>query len=174
MVERSGEQGQILNAGQSFGRVYARAAIKVVNSLAPQELAKITPAKNRTAMITVDGVTFEGRIDRIAAERNARTQFSQVFLTVTDNQSLTPGTFASVSLSGPVIDNTFRLPESALQVGQAFWIVKNGVIESISATILGRSNGQYLVEAFEFADGIVTGTVPGARDGMAVRSVEAN
>ncbi len=174
VVESSADEGQILNAGQSFGRVYALDAIEIVISLAPQELAKITPAKNRTAMITVDGVTFEGRIDRIAAERNSRTQFSQVFLTVTDNQSLTPGTFASVSLSGPVIDSTFRLPESALQVGQAFWIVKNGVIESISATILGRSNGQYLVEAFEYADGIVTGTVPGARDGMAVRSVEAN
>jgi RND family efflux transporter MFP subunit len=174
VVESSADEGQILNAGQSFGRVYALDAIEIVISLAPQELAKITPAKNRTAMITVDGVTFEGRIDRIAAERNARTQFSQVFLTVNDNQSLTPGTFASVSLSGPVIDNTFRLPESALQVGQTFWIVKSDVIESVSANILGRSNGQYLVEAFEYADGIVTGTVPGARSGMAVRSVEAN
>lgn len=173
VVESSADEGQILNAGQSFGRVYALDAIEIVISLAPQELAKITPAKNRTAMITVDGVNFEGRIDRIAAERNARTQFSQVFLTVNDNQSLTPGTFASVILSGPVIDNTFRLPESALQVGQTFWIVKNDVIESVSATILGRSNGQYLVEAFEYADGIVTGTVPGARSGMAVRSVEA-
>ena len=74
----------------------------------------------------------------------------------------------------PVIENTFRLPESALQVGQTFWIVKNGTIESVSAKILGRSNGQYLVEAFEFTDGIVLGTVPGARDGMPVRSVEAN
>jgi RND family efflux transporter MFP subunit len=174
VIESSADEGQILNAGQSFGRVYALDAIEVVISLAPQELAKIIPAENRVAMITADGVTFEGRIDRIAAERNSRTQFSQVFLTVNESPSLTPGTFVSVNLSGPVIDNTFMLPESALQVAQTFWIVKNGTIESISAKILGRSNGQYLVEAFEFSDGIVTGTIPGARDGMAVRSVETN
>jgi RND family efflux transporter MFP subunit len=174
VVESSADEGQILNAGQSFGRVYALDAIEIVISLAPQELAKIIPAENRVAMITADGVTFEGRIDRIAAERNSRTQFSQVFLTVNDNPSLIPGTFVSVNLSGPVIDNTFMLPEPALQVAETFWILKNGIIESVSAKILGRSNGQYLVEAFEFADGIVTGTIPGARDGMAVRSVETN
>jgi RND family efflux transporter MFP subunit len=174
VVESLADEGQILNAGQSFGRVYALDAIEIVISLAPQELAKITPAKNRVAMITVDGVTFEGRIDRIAAERNSRTQFSQVFLTVNDNPSLTPGTFVTVKLSGPVIHNTFMLPESALQVAETFWILKNGTIESVSAVILGRSNGQYLVEAFKFADGIITGTIPGARDGMAVRSFETN
>ena len=76
----------------------------------------------------------------------------------------------------PQTETTPFYPRSPYAVAKlyAFWIVKNGVIESISATILGRSNGQYLVEAFEYADGIVTGTVPGARDGMAVRSVEAN
>jgi RND family efflux transporter MFP subunit len=174
VVESSADEGQILNAGQSFGRVYALDAVEIVIALAPKELAKILPAKNRTAMITADGVTFEGRIDRIAAERNARTQFSQVFLTVTDSSSLTPGTFVSVNLSGPVIDNTFLLPESTLQIAQTFWIVKNDTIESISPKILGRSNGQYIVEAFEFADGIVTGTIPGARDGMAVRVAETN
>jgi RND family efflux transporter MFP subunit len=174
VVESSADEGQILNAGQSFGRVYALDAVEIVIALAPQELSKITPLENRIAMITADGVTFEGRIERIAAERNSRTQFSQVFLTVNKSQSLTPGTFVSVNLSGPVISNIFILPESAIQVGQTFWIVKNGTIESVSAKIFGRSNGQYLVEAFEFNDGIVTGTVPGARNGMAVRSVEAN
>ena len=174
VVESSADEGQILNAGQSFGRVYALDAIEIVISLAPQELSKITPLENRIAMITADGVTFEGRIERIAAERNARTQFSQVFLTVNKSHSLTPGTFVSVNLSGPVIDNIFILPESALQVGHTFWIVKNGTIESVSANVFGRSNGQYLVEAFEFNDGIVTGTVPGARNGMAVRLVETN
>ena len=174
VVESSADEGQILNAGQSFGRVYALDAVEIVIALAPQELSKITPLENRIAMITADGVTFEGRIERIAAERNSRTQFSQVFLTVNKSQSLTPGTFVSVNLSGPVIDNIFILPESALQVGQTFWIVKKGTIESVSAKIFGHSNGQYLVEAFEFNDGIVTGTVPGARNGMAVRLVETN
>lgn len=174
VVESSADEGQILNAGQSFGRVYALDAVEVVISLAPEELAKIAPAENRVAMITADGVTFEGRIDRIAAERDPRTRFSKVFLTANNSKSLTPGTFVTVKLSGPVIDNIFMLPESALQVGQTFWIVKNGKILEVPANILGRNNGQYLVEAFEYAQGIVTGAVPGARDGLPVRLTEMN
>jgi RND family efflux transporter MFP subunit len=174
VVESSADEGQILNAGQSFGRVYALDAIEIVISLAPQELAKIAPAENRVAMITADGITFEGRIDRVAAERDPRTRFSQVFLTPINSQSLTPGTFVSVKLSGPTIENTFMVPESALQVGQTFWIVKDGTITEVSANILGRSNGQYLVEAFEYSEGIITGSVPGARDGLAVRLAEAD
>jgi hypothetical protein len=174
VVESSADECEILNAGQSFGRVYALDAVEIVISLAPQELAKIAPAANRIATITADGLTFEGRVDRVAAERNSRTQFSQVFLTTDSSQTLTPGTFVSVKLSGPTIDNTFMLPESALQVGQTFWIVKNDTIQSVSATILGRNNGQYIVEAFDFGEGIVIGTVPGAQDGMAVRLNEVN
>jgi RND family efflux transporter MFP subunit len=169
VVESSADEGQILSAGQSFGRVYALDAVEIVISLAPQELAKIGPTQNHVASINVDGKTFEGRIDRIAAERNPRTQFSQVFLTANNNQSLMPGTFVSVKLSGPMIHSIFMLPERALQVGQTFWIVKNDTIQSVPAKILGRNNGQYLVEAFEFGDGIVTGTVPGAREGMSIR-----
>jgi RND family efflux transporter MFP subunit len=174
VVESSADEGQMLNSSQSFGRVYALDAVEIVISLAPQELAKIAPAENRVAMITADGFTFEGRIDRISAERDPRTRFSQVFLTSNNGPQLTPGTFVSVTLSGAIIENTFKLPVSSLQVGQTFWIVKDGTISSVPANILGRSNGQYLVEAFEYGEGIVTGTVPGARDGLPVRLVERN
>jgi RND family efflux transporter MFP subunit len=174
VVESTADEGQILNAGQSFGRVYALDAVEVVISLAPEELAKLAPAENRVAMITADGVTFEGRIDRVAAERDPRTRFSQVFLTANNSKSLIPGTFVTVKLSGPIIESVFILPESALQVGQTLWIVKDGKILEVPANILGRQNGQYLVEAFEYAEGIVTGAVPGARDGLPVRLTEMN
>jgi RND family efflux transporter MFP subunit len=174
VVESSADMGQMLTAGQSFGRVYGLDAVEIVISLAPEDLAKIAPVKNREVLITADGNTFAGRIDRVAAERNARTQFAQVFLTSDNSINLKPGTFVTVELKGPRIDNAFTLPESALQVGQTFWIVRNGIIEGVPARILGRSNGRLLVAAFDYADGIVTGTVPGAKDGMQVRLAEAN
>lgn len=174
VVESSADEGQMLNSSQSFGRVYALDAVEIVISLSPKELAKLAPAKNRIATITADGSTFEGRIDRIAAERDPRTRFSQVFLTTDNSQSLTPGTFVSVTVNGPTIDNTFMLPESALQVGQYFWIVENDTITEVPANILGRSNGQYLVEAFDFEQGIVTRSVPGGRAGLPVRLTGPN
>ena len=169
VVESSADQGQILQVGQSFGRVYALDSVEIVTSLAPEELAKIAPAKNRTVTVTTDGRTFDAKIDRVAAERDSRSRFSQVFITLNDNQTLIPGTFVSIKLDGPLIDDTFMLPESALQVGQVFWIVKDGNIAEVEANILGRSDGEYLVKAFDYAQGIVTGSVPGAQDGMSVR-----
>jgi hypothetical protein len=67
------------------------------------------------------------------------------------------------------MDDTFMLPESALQVGQVFWIVKDGNIAEVSANILSRSDEEYLVKAFDYDQGIIMGAVPGARPGLAVR-----
>lgn len=169
VVESSADEGQILSAGQSFGRVYALDAIEIVISLAPEELTKIMPAENRLVTITADGTTFAGRVERVAAERNARSRFSQVFININNNQSLVPGTFVSVKLDGPVIEDAFMLPESALQVGQVFWIVKDDSIAEVPADILDRNDGQYLVKAFDYNQGVVVGAVPGARYGLPVR-----
>ncbi|MDG1207401.1 MAG: efflux RND transporter periplasmic adaptor subunit [Pseudomonadales bacterium] len=169
VVESSADQGQILQVGQSFGRVYALDSVEIVTSLAPEELTKIAPAIDRTVTVTADGNIFSAKVNRVAAERDSRSRFSQVFITPNDNQALTPGTFVSITLDGPLIDDTFMLPESALQVGQVFWIVKDGNIAEVSANILGRSDGEYLVKAFDYAQGIVTGSVPGAKQGMPVR-----
>lgn len=173
VVESSADEGQILSVGQSFGRVYALDAIEIVISLAPQDLAKIMPAENSTVAITADGIKFAGKVDRVAAERDSRSRFSQVFITIDDDSSLIPGTFVSVELNGPDIANTFTLPESAVQVGQIFWIVKNGSIMEVAPSILGRSGGQYLVKAFDYGQGVVTGAVPGAKNGLPVRLAEA-
>jgi len=172
VVESTADEGQILNAGQSFGRVYALDAVEIVISLSPEQLAKLAPATNREVTITIDGLSFAGVVDRVAAERDSRSRFSQVFITATEGQSLTPGTFVSVEVHGPVARESFLLPDSALQVGQVFWIVSNGNLVEVAANILGRKNDQYLVEAFDYDQGIVVGSVPGGRDGMPVRLAE--
>jgi RND family efflux transporter MFP subunit len=169
VVESSADEGQILSIGQSFGRVYALDAVEIVITLAPEKLAKIAPAENRVVTIMADGRTFEGRVDRVAAERDSRSRFSQVFITIDDNQWLIPGTFVSATIDGPVVEDTFMLPESALQGGQVFWIVKDGNIAEVSANILGRSDEAYLGKAFDYDQGIIMGAVPGASAGLAVR-----
>jgi len=172
VVQSTADEGQILSVGQSFGRVFALDAVEIAISLSPEQLAKIAPAKNREVTITIDGETFEGLVDRVAAERDSRSRFSQVFVTAKNGSSLTPGSFVSVELHGPVVNDAFLLPESALQVGQIFWIVRNGNLVEVTANILGRLNDQYLVAAFDYDQGIVAGSVPGARDGLPVRLAE--
>ncbi|WP_371195181.1 efflux RND transporter periplasmic adaptor subunit [Glaciecola sp. SC05] len=174
VVESSADEGQILTAGQSFGRAYALDAVEIVISLAPQELAQLMPVQGRAVTINADGATFEGRIDRVAAERNSRTQFSQVFINFDTRQPIKPGTFVTVLLNSSTINNIFMLPDSAIQVGQTLWIAKDSALHSVSAKVIGRNGDQYIVEAFDYADGIVIGSVPGAREGMAIRLPQTN
>jgi RND family efflux transporter MFP subunit len=174
VVESSAGEGQLLNANQSFGRVYALDSVEVVISLSPQELAKIKPAQNRIARVTADDISFDGRIERVAAERDNRTRLSQVFLSADNSQSLIPGTFVSVALKGPMIDDVYMVPENAMQIGQVFWIVENGVITEIPATVLDYNNGEYMVKAFDYGEGIIIGSVPGAKNGLSVRLSETN
>ena len=80
-----------------------------------------------------------------------------------------PGTFVHVTISGPVRDNVYVLPEAAQQERNTVWIVKDGVLSEFAPQTLGHISDGWILEAFDAADGVVVGTVPGAREGLEVQ-----
>ena len=83
-----------------------------------------------------------------------------------------PNTFAEVSIPGPVHRGVYVLPEAAAQPNDRVWVVKDGVLTSFEPRLLGRADGRWVVEAFDAGDGVVLGTLPGAREGLAVTAVK--
>ena len=79
-----------------------------------------------------------------------------------------PGSFVEVSIAGPVHDNVFVLPESALQDQNSVWVVEGGALKAVMPRALGHADGGLVVEAFDAGDGVVVGSLPGAREGLAV------
>jgi RND family efflux transporter MFP subunit len=173
ITSSTAEVGQMLSKGQVFGQAFSLQALEVAVPIAQDDLARLTPAVGRKATVTAGGVELSATVERVSAELDERTRFAKVYLTAADMAQLPPGTFVSVTLDGPEVANTFVLPEAAEQMNGAVWVVDNGELRKVQPQVVGRSVGGLIVEAFDAGEGIVLGSVPGGRDGLAVRTAVA-
>ena len=106
-----------------------------------------------------------------------RSRLATVFLKFSENEPADalplPGSFAEVSIQGPVAEGVYLLPESAEQAQGRIWVVENGALKPFAPRTVGRTQAGWVVEAFDAGDGIVMGTIPGAREGLAVELADA-
>ena len=70
-------------------------------------------------------------------------------------------------------DNVFVLPESALRDRDGVWVVEGGALKAVMPLALGYADGGLVVEAFDAGEGIVVGTLPRGREGLAVEVSDA-
>jgi hypothetical protein len=161
----------MLAKGQSVGQVFALEALEVSVPISTQELAGIAPAAGRSATIEVAGRTIPAVVDRISAELDPRTRFATLFLSLSDDVAIAPGTFVDVTLFGDVVEDSLLLPEAAEQAGSTVWIVEDGALRPFAPQILARTPAGLVVSAFDVGQGVVLGGVPGAMDNMAVTPV---
>ena len=169
VTESTAEVGQVLIAGQPFGRAFAFDALEVVVPIAADDLETIKPAIGRGATVRSDSGTLAATVERVSAELDERTRFAQLYLRFADGATPPPpGTFVDVTVEGPAVERTFALPPAAEQINRNVWIVAQGALESLTPRTLGDTAGGWLVEAFDYKDGIVLGAVPGAEPGLAV------
>ena len=169
VTESTAEVGQVLLAGQPFGRAFAFDALEVVVPIAADDLDRIDPAIGRTATVRSDSGTLAATVERVSAELDERTRFAQLYLRfATEATPPPPGTFVDVTVAGPEVARTFALPPAAEQINRNIWIVAQGSLEPVTPRTLGDSADGWLVEAFDYKDGIVLGAVPGAEAGLPV------
>jgi RND family efflux transporter MFP subunit len=163
--------GQVLTKGQPAGQAFAIDAIEVAVPIDQTDLGRLLPVEGRPAEVHVNGRDYTAMLDRAAAELDPRTRFARVYLTLPEAADLAPGTFVDVTLYGERIGNTFALPEASQQGAESVWVVANGALRQIRPSVIGRNDQGLIVDAFDFGEGIVVGTVPGAREGLAVTPV---
>ena len=84
-----------------------------------------------------------------------------------------PGTFARIAIAGPSYEDVFVLPESTLQEHGSVWVVQDGTLRGFEPETLGRTDKGRVVEVFDTGDGVVVGTLPGAREGLEVTVAQA-
>ena len=168
VTEAAAEVGQLLTRGQAFGRAFALDAVEVVGFLGPADLRRVAPAVGRRATVRAGGAVLAAKVERVSAELDQRTRFASLFLSFEAAPALPPGTFVDLEIEGPGLANTYTLPESAEQAGAEVWIVDGGRLEAVRPTVRGRDGRGIVVDAFDYAQGVVVGAVPGARRGLPV------
>ena len=162
-----------VDRASSLGLVYRSGALQVEAPIEPLDLERLAPAIGRSAEIHSLGRVYTARIARVSSVVAPKTRLANLFLEFSEEHqpdSLpVPGTFVHVTISGPPHDNVFVLPEAALQERSGVWIVEDGVLREFVPQTHGHIPSGWVVEAFDAADGVVVGTVPGAREGLEVR-----
>ena len=161
-----------VDRASSLGLVYRSGALQVEAPIEPLDLERLAPAIGRSAEIHSLGRVYTARIARVSSVVAPKTRLANLFLEFSEEHqpdSLpVPGTFVHVTISGPPHDNVFVLPEAALQERSGVWIVEDGVLREFVPQTHGHIPSGWVVEAFDAADGVVVGTVPGAREGLEV------
>ena len=171
VTDSSAEIGQVLSRGQSFGQAFAEDAVEVIVPIPPDDLESLAPAVGRGAAIRYGDSVLAASVERVSPELDGRTRFATLYLKFDpDADPPPPGAFVDVEIEGPALTDTFLLPEAAEQVNGSVWVVSGGVLKRVTPRTLGRSAEGWLVAAFDAADGVVLGAVPGARDDLVVQT----
>ena len=163
---------ELVGRASSLGSVYRTDSLQVRAPIEQDDLAYLAPVVGRSATVRTVSGTYEAQVERTSAVIAPKTRLATLFLKFAAGQPAEtlplPGTFAEISIAGPVHDNVFVLPEAALQDRDRVWIVEGGALKAVMPRTLGYADGGVVVEAFEVGDGVVVGSLPAMREGLAV------
>ena len=164
--------GELVGPRLPLGVVYNQADLQVEGPIEMRELAQLYPIIGRSAEIQANGRLFAATVVGVSSVVAPRSRMASIYLkfdTVAPEDSLPlPGVFAEISIEGPEVRDVFVLPLSAAQDQESIWIVDSGVLKSVTPRVLGRTESDWLVEAFDTRDGVVLGSIPMAREGLVV------
>ena len=164
-------------AASRLGTVYRLAALQVDAPIEPRDLEYLDPVIGRTARVVGEMGTWRARVVRVSSVIAPKTRLASVFLKFAEDEprdSLpAPGTFVEIDLEGPAYDDVYVLPESVLQQRDSVWVVRNGRLSAFTPTTLGRTDGGWVVQAFDAGEGVVVGVLPAAREGLEVEARDA-
>ncbi len=168
--------GQVVNSQVSeIGRVYAKNQLRVRVPISTSDLDSLQPVVGRNAEVTADGRVYRTEVERISRTVDIQTRLATLHMLVLDQEGAEflprPGAFADVIIEGPRRDNVYVLPEASMQINGSVWLVDDGTLVSFTPESLGYTNEGWMVAAFDAMDGVVVGSVSGAREGLGVDSV---
>ena len=168
--------GQVVTARAStLGDVFPRHQLRVRAQISTFDLNSLQPAIGRTASVVADGRTYQTEVERVSRVVDIETRLASLYLRILDQARQEvlppPGTFVDVTVAGPPRDDVFVLPESAMQLNSSVWLVDDGKLASFVPVSRGYGDEGWIVDAFDAKEGVVVGSVAGAREGLAVNPV---
>lgn len=164
--EYVGREASVLGVG------FRSEALQVSAPVQPEVLAKLDPVIGSAASVRAGNKVYKAMIDRVSAVIAPETRMRRIYLRFSEGLDFdalpSPGMFAEIVVDGPLHDNVYVLPPAAAQANGNVWIVRDGVLNSVSPVTLAHADDGWVVESFEAASGIVIGSIPGAIEGVAV------
>ena len=167
----------IVDSQAIMGVVYRPDALEVDAPISLDDLDYLEPAIGRTARVYADSAVYDAEIVRVSSVLAPQTRLASVFFRFSGDQPTDslplPNTFVEVEIDGPAFENVYVLPEAVLQESDSVWIVSDGALSFVVPRAIGRTGAGLVVEAFDSGEGVVVGTLPGAREGLQVEAMDS-
>lgn len=167
----------LAGASPFMGVVYRPTALQVEAPIEPKDLQYLNPVIGRSARVRMRGGAYDAEVVRVSWVIAPRSRLATVFLRFSEEHAPDslplPGTFAEITITGPSYKDVHVLPESVLQEQGSVWVVQEGTLRAFEPRTLGRTDEGSVVEIFDAGEGVVVGTLPGAREGLEVAVADA-
>ena len=167
----------LAGASPFMGVVYRPTALQVEAPIEPKDLEYLNPVIGRSARVRTRGGAYDAEVMRVSSVIAPRSRLATVFLRFSEEHAPDslplPGTFAEITITGPSYKDVHVLPESVLQEQGSVWVVQEGTLRAFEPRTLGRTDEGSVVEVFDAGEGVVVGTLPGAREGLEVAVADA-
>lgn len=175
------DPGQFLSQGRAVATLYGTGLVEIRVPLESSELrwfelptAEHKPPATVSAEFAGERHTWQGVVDRLEGQIDPQTRMAHVVVRIEDpfasDPPLLPGTFADVSIVGREIAGVFRIPRSALRLGDIVWEVEGDQLRLRELEVLHTDRTHALVRGeLGTRARIVTSSLEGVTDGMAVR-----
>ena len=177
VIRAGAEVGQLVGPLRlPLGQVYRDGALEVAAQVHPRDLALLEPVIGRAAQVRTEGAVRTAVVTRVSSLVDPNSRMATLHLELAADAagaSPLPGMFAEIEIVGPQRENVYRLPHAVRQDGDTVWIVDDGVLRSVEPPVVGDTADGWVVEAFDTGAGVVVGTPPRARDGLAVTAADA-
>ena len=188
VLAKAVENGQHVGIGQVLGRIYREGRFDVSVDLPAEDWPRLeTDADGRiaaSARVVFHGsggppLEWAGQVARTEARVAADTRTLPLVVeidagtTVADERRrLRPGMFVSVRIEGRSVAGAIAIPADLIQPDGAVLVARDGRLHRQPVAVTQRSGGRAVVTG-GLADGdlVIVGPVPGAREGMALRTV---
>ena len=188
------QAGQVVRPLERLAQLFAKDAVQVEARLSQAEMAALgecarptlaagppsgdlvgcraPPVIGHAAQVQADGHLFDAVVERVSAVVDLESRLATLYMRFADSVAVDamprPGTFATVTLDGPLLSSVFVLPERAQRDDGSIWIVVDGILERFTPRGLGRNDAGWLVAPFDAGEGVVVGAVASAREGLPV------
>lgn len=170
--------GQYITAGSAIASVFDVATLEVQSSLSRDKLKWLLSAEDPKVQAIIDSpigtMTYPLSLKRGASNLNETTRFASVtFGFDKTDKNLLPGSFGTLKIRGPKMENITIIPSEALQKENILWRVdEENMIHRFQPNIIYSDGVSIIADNIDSEMRIVKGSVPGAVEGTKIDIVD--
>lgn len=160
-------EGTLVQPGQRLGEFIQTGSYEIEVAISSNYADLLKVGEEVELTNTVGNKTYTGKVARVNAKVDAASQSLAVVIAVS-HPDLKEGMYLQAALDADSIENAVQLERNLLQTGNQLFVVKNGKLELMDVKPVYFTDRTVVVKDIPDGTVIVSKTVPGAYEGLAV------